>query len=67
MNVSDERLTELELRFIRQDHLLEELSGVLYDQQKTIDALVKKVQLLIDDKQTRGSGTPPPHEAPPHY
>lgn len=64
---TEDRLTELEIRFVRQDQLLEELSGVLYEQQKTIDDLKKKVRLLLEEKQSPAGSTPPPHEVPPHY
>lgn len=64
----EQRIVELELKAAEQQHELEELSGVVYKQQRELDALkaalqslAKKVQAepgLIDDK---------PPERPPHY
>ena len=62
------RLTELEIRFTQQQELLQELSGVLYAQQRELDllrlevgALKKKLEGdpgLVDARQ---------QERPPHY
>ncbi len=64
------RLTELELKYMRLERHVEELSSVVADQQKTIDALVKELQMatarlraLNDDY---GEATQPA-EKPPHY
>lgn len=64
----DERIIELEIRFMQQQELLQELSDVLYGQQRLIDALRAEVEQLkkklegdpglVDAKQ---------HERPPHY
>ncbi len=66
--MDDSRLMELELRYMQQAELLQQLSDVLYTQQKTLDALKAEVELLksklagdpglVDAKQ---------HERPPHY
>jgi SlyX protein len=66
--VDEERIIELELRFMQQQELLQELSDVLYGQQRLIDALKAEVEQLkkklegdpglVDAKQ---------HERPPHY
>ncbi len=65
---NDERIIELEIRFMQQQELLQELSDVLYGQQRLIDTLKAEVELLkkklegdpglVDAKQ---------HERPPHY
>ncbi len=59
-----ERLTELEIRYSHQEHLLQELSDVLRDQQETIDRLVRAVRTLQETAPEEGA---PPHEKPPHY
>jgi SlyX protein len=66
--MDDSRLMELELRYMQQAELLQQLSDVLYTQQKTLDALKAEVELLksklagdpglVDAKQL---------ERPPHY
>lgn len=64
----DARIIELEIRFMQQQELLQELSDVLYGQQKLIDGLRAEVEQLkkklegdpglVDARQ---------HERPPHY
>jgi SlyX protein len=64
----DSRLTELEIRFTQQQELLQELSEVLYAQQRELDALRLEVGALkkklegdpglVDARQ---------QERPPHY
>jgi SlyX protein len=66
--MDDSRLMELELRYMQQAELQQQLSDVLYTQQKTLDALKAEVELLksklagdpglVDAKQL---------ERPPHY
>lgn len=66
--MDESRLMELELRYMQQAELLQQLSDVLYTQQKSLDALKAEVELLksklagdpglVDAKQ---------HERPPHY
>ncbi len=66
--MDEARIIELELRFMQQQELLQELSDVLYGQQRLIDALKAEVELLkkrleadpglVDAKQ---------QERPPHY
>ena len=64
----ESRLTELEIRFTQQQELLQELSEVLYAQQRELDALRLEVGALkkklegdpglVDARQ---------QERPPHY
>jgi SlyX protein len=66
--MDESRLMELELRYMQQSELLQQLSDVLYTQQKALDALKAEVELLksklagdpglVDAKQ---------QERPPHY
>lgn len=60
-----ERLTEIEIRYTHLERQMEELSGVLFTQQKTITALEQRVR----DLETRSpdAGEPILSEKPPHY
>ena len=59
------RLTELELKYMRLERTVEELSAVVAEQQKTIDALVK--ELGAATARLRDMGHEAPAEKPPHY
>ena len=64
----DDRLNELELRYTEQQSLLQELSDVLYRQQREIDALTGEVARL--KAKISSFGEPAnigPAEKPPHY
>ncbi|HYH98456.1 SlyX family protein [Hyalangium sp.] len=66
--MDESRFIELELRYMQQAELLQQLSDVLYAQQQQLDALKGEVDLLkrkleggpglVDAKQ---------QERPPHY
>jgi SlyX protein len=66
--MDDSRFIELELRYMQQADLLQQLSDALYAQQQELDALKAEVDLLkrklegepglVDAKQ---------QERPPHY
>jgi SlyX protein len=66
--MDESRFMELELRYMQQAELLQQLSDVLYTQQRALDALKSEVDLLkrklegdpglVDAKQ---------EERPPHY
>lgn len=60
------RLTELELKYMRLERTVEELSGVIADQQKTIDALTKELVTMTSRLRDMGQEAPPT-EKPPHY
>jgi SlyX protein len=67
-HMDDSRLMELELRYMQQGELLQQLNDVLYAQQQELDALRTEVELLkrklegepglVDARQ---------QERPPHY
>jgi SlyX protein len=63
----DERCTNLEIKFLRQEQLLEELSSVLFEQQKLIDNLEKNISSLKKQLETPQLEIGPAHEIPPHY
>jgi SlyX protein len=64
----ESRIVELELRYMQQQELLQELSEVLYSQRRELDALKAELELvkkklegepgLVDARQ---------QEKPPHY
>ncbi|MBN8230058.1 SlyX family protein [Corallococcus macrosporus] len=66
--MEDKRLIELEIRYTQQQELLQELSDVLYQQGRVIDALQAELERLkrkldaepglVDARQ---------QERPPHY
>ena len=66
--MDESRLVELEVRYMEQQELLQQLSEVLYAQQRELDALKTEVAFLkkkleadpglVDSKQ---------QERPPHY
>lgn len=59
----NDRITELEIRLTHQNDLVEQLNDVIYDQQKQMDLLVKRITAL--EKQV--SDPAPANEKPPHY
>lgn len=61
---NEERLTELEIRITRQDDLLDQLNAVIYEQQKQIDLLLKKIETI---EKIADDPTAPRNEKPPHY
>jgi uncharacterized coiled-coil protein SlyX len=60
-----DRLTEIEIRYTHLERQMEELSSVLFVQQKAINALEQRVR----DLETRSpeAGEPMAQEKPPHY
>jgi len=65
----EERITELELRFTEQERLIQELSGVLFAQQKEMDALRVRVASLEKKLQAEPGLVDPSadKDPPPHY
>lgn len=67
---SEQRITDLEIRFAHQDHYLQQLNEIVVNQQKTIERLEKEV---LDIKNSIGgvgdvSGIRNlQDEKPPHY
>lgn len=64
---ADERLTEIEIKVSHQDLLLEQLSDVLFQQQKTIDELEKKLTKLEKKVSEEPLEMGPAGQKPPHY
>lgn len=65
----ENRLAELEIKATYAEDLVDRLNEIVISQQKTIDALVREVGRLV---QERGAGDSEPagslfDELPPHY
>ena len=64
----EERVVELESRFMEQQSVIEDLSDVVYAQQKVIDSLLARVdQLEKKLAEQHGTAEAPADEVPPHY
>ena len=61
----ERRIIDLELKFMEQSRLLEEISHVLFAQQKLVDALTQRLDRL--EGRLRDMGDAVPNEPPPHY
>jgi SlyX protein len=61
----ERRLVDLEIRYTHLERQLQELSEVVFAQQRTIDSLTK--QLLELRGRVVDPGETPPAEKPPHY
>ena len=68
--MDDERLERIETKLAYQDEAVQELSDLVYAQQKQIDRLEALCRRLVDRLETLeeppGSGDPA-DEVPPHY
>ena len=69
MSTQDDRVTKLEIRAAEQEKTIEELSGQLAEQWRTIDALQKKLDALTDRFLALEEQTAPdiPVTKPPHW
>lgn len=67
--MTEQRLIDLETKIAHQEHLLEELNEVIYQQQKTIDKLEATISSLAKRYQDLlvGGDEIRPNEKPPHY
>jgi len=65
----NEKLIDLETRMAFQDDTIQQLSDVIYRQQKQIEKLEKTVYLLVDKVQDLSHAMPGKvvDEKPPHY
>lgn len=71
--MNEEKIIDLETRITYQDDTLQELSDIIYQQQKQIDQLNKMMELMLgklQDISQNQSGSQSTHiadEKPPHY
>ena len=61
----ESRVVDLEMRYPHLERQVAELSQVVFEQQKTIDALRK--QVLAVNARVDQQGEPTPNDTPPHY
>jgi uncharacterized coiled-coil protein SlyX len=61
----EQRLVELETRYMHLERQFEELSGVVARQQTQIDGLLKRLGEALARIGEMGSS--PPNDRPPHY
>ncbi|MCK6598888.1 MAG: SlyX family protein [Bdellovibrionaceae bacterium] len=63
--MEEQRFIAIETKLLHQEQLLEDLHELIYQQQKTIDLLNKKINKLDEqiqqDNQIRAAGEKPPH------
>jgi uncharacterized coiled-coil protein SlyX len=59
------RVVDLELRFMKLERFADDLSGVVAEQQKTIDLLMNQVRRLT--ARSEDGEDDPKAERPPHY
>lgn len=67
--MDDKRLTELETRYTYLERLVDDLSNVVHEQQRLIEALssrLKQMENLVEEGLGEGDDRPP-QEKPPHY
>lgn len=69
-DTSDTRLTEMESRLAHHEHMTEDISAVLAEQGRAIDALTLQLRRLTDrigELEAGGASSPPDDQPPPHY
>jgi len=66
----NERITELELRFMHQEQTIQELNETVYRQEQLITRLERDVALISEQMRTSAASSgrePDSEERPPHY
>jgi SlyX protein len=64
--MDDQRLVDLEIRYTHLERQVQELSQVVFAQQRDLDALHKQLRELRGRALDSSEATPPA-EKPPHY
>lgn len=70
VSVMERRITDLEMRFMQQQNILEDLDATVCQQALTIDRLQRELALIKDLCRTFTPSinrTPDEEEPPPHY
>lgn len=70
MGDTEDRVTELELRFMQQDNVIQELNETVYRQELLIGRLERDVALISEQLRlsvASSLGEPEGDERPPHY
>ena len=65
----EDRITDLEIKFSHQDHLVDELNKIITNQQMSIDKLIKEIENLKISIEGSGGNANRTLEddIPPHY
>jgi uncharacterized coiled-coil protein SlyX len=63
----DPHILDLQLRFMKLERELAELSGIVAAQQQTIDALKLEARRRREREEAEREAQGPPDERPPHY
>jgi SlyX protein len=64
------RVDALEVRIAYQDQVIDDLNAAVTDQWKQIDALQRRIAMLVDrvqEAETRAANGAAPEPPPPHY
>jgi SlyX protein len=64
--MSEERITNLEIKLSFTEDLIEQLNQTVYKQQQQIEFLYRELQ-FIKEQATGSGGSSPKEEIPPHY
>ena len=65
----EDRITELEIKFSHQDHLVDELNKIISNQQISIDKLINEIQnikISLEGSASQSNRTLE-DDVPPHY
>lgn len=68
--MSDDRITQLEIRFSHQDDFLEQLNKLVIEQQKTIERITRELLELrmgVEGLNENAPGALSGSDKPPHY
>lgn len=66
----EERITELELRFMQQERMIQELNETVFRQEQVITRLERQVRVLVDQLRSFAPSSifdQEGDERPPHY
>ena len=64
-DTSDDRITELEIKLMHHERLVETLNEVIIEQRAELDQLRRRLDGL--ERKLEDSGEEPANEQPPHY
>jgi SlyX protein len=64
-DTSDDRITELEIKLMHQERLVETLNEVIIEQRAQMDQLRRRLEGL--ERKLEDSDEEPTNEPPPHY
>ena len=65
--MSDDRITNLEIKLSFTEDLIEKLNETIYKQQQQIEFLYRELKAIKEQTNHTGGGTSLKDEVPPHY